>query len=54
METPLRRVRPPRSKVWVLMGGESSERQHSLASGLNVVAKLRRYEDLQARLLLLI
>lgn len=36
-----------RPRVWVLMGGEGPERHASLASGANVVAKLRRYPDLQ-------
>lgn len=36
-----------RAKVWVLMGGEGGERQASLASGLNVVAKLKQYAHLE-------
>ena len=34
-------------RVWVLCGGESSERNVSLASGLNVYLHLRQQPDLQ-------
>jgi hypothetical protein len=36
-----------RPRVWVLLGGDGDERHAALASGANVVAKLRHYPDLQ-------
>ncbi len=33
--------------VWILMGGDSSQRQASLASGLNVWMSLRHQADYQ-------
>lgn len=41
-------------RVWVLMGGDSPERQVSLASGLAVWLRLRTRPDLIVRPLLLI
>ncbi|GBF99894.1 hypothetical protein Rsub_12690 [Raphidocelis subcapitata] len=44
-------ARKPR--VWVLMGGDGDERHASMAGGASVVAKLRRYPDLQVEPFLL-
>ncbi|KAI8468251.1 MAG: hypothetical protein J3K34DRAFT_523053 [Monoraphidium minutum] len=49
VEAALRR----RPRVWVLMGGDGDERHLSLASGANVVAKLRHYPDIQVEAFLL-
>lgn len=39
--------RRPLPRVWVLMGGDGPGRQAALATGVNVVTKLKRYSDIQ-------
>ena len=36
--------------VWILMGGDSPQRQASLASGMNTFMSLRHQSDIQVRL----
>ena len=40
-------ARTKKQKVWVLCGGETSERQVSLMSGLNAYLKLSKFSDLE-------
>jgi hypothetical protein len=40
-------VRRPAPRVWVLVGGDGSQRQRAFRSGANVAAKLARCCDIQ-------